>query len=39
LPPEADVETARSTYKNGILEIVFDKRKESRPKGKDIKIE
>jgi HSP20 family protein len=39
LPPEADVETARSTYKNGILEIVFDKRKESKPKGKDIKIE
>ena len=28
LPPEADVETARSTYKNGILEIVFDKKKE-----------
>lgn len=39
LPPETDVETARSTYKNGILEIVFDKRKESKPKGKDIKIE
>ncbi|MGC2563299.1 MAG: archaeal heat shock protein Hsp20 [Nitrososphaeraceae archaeon] len=39
LPPEADVETARSTYKNGILEIVFDKKKESKPKGKDIKIE
>lgn len=39
LPPEVDVETARSKYKNGILEIVFDKRKESRPKGKDIKIE
>lgn len=39
LPPEADVETAKSTYKNGILEIVFDKKKESKPKGKDIKIE
>jgi HSP20 family protein len=39
LPPEADVETARSTYKNGILEIVFDKKKESKPKGKNIKIE
>jgi HSP20 family protein len=39
LPPEADVETARSTYKNGILGIVFDKKKESKPKGKDIKIE
>ena len=39
LPVEADVETARSTYKNGILEIVFDRRKESKPKGKNIKIE
>jgi HSP20 family protein len=39
LPPEAEVETARSTYKNGILEIVFNKRKESKPKGKDIRIE
>lgn len=39
LPAEADVETARSTYKNGILEIVFDRRKESKPKGKNIKIE
>jgi HSP20 family protein len=27
LPAEADVETARSTYKNGILEIVFDTKK------------
>lgn len=32
-------ETAKSTFKNGILEIVFDKMKESKPKGKDIKIE
>ena len=39
LPAEADVETARSIYKNGILEIVFDRRKESKPKGKNIKIE
>ena len=39
LPAEADVETARSTYKNGIIEIVFDRRKESKPKGKNIKIE
>jgi HSP20 family protein len=25
LPPEVDIETAKSTYKNGILEIIFDK--------------
>jgi HSP20 family protein len=39
LPPEVDIETAKSTYKNGILEIVFNKKKESKAKGKDIKIE
>jgi HSP20 family protein len=39
LPKEADVETARSTYNNGILEVTFDKKKETKPKGKEIKIE
>jgi HSP20 family protein len=39
LPTEADVKTARSKYNNGILEITFDKRKETKPKGKQIKIE
>ncbi|MCD6037815.1 MAG: Hsp20/alpha crystallin family protein, partial [Nitrososphaeraceae archaeon] len=39
LPPEVDTETARSTYKNGILEITFNKKQESKTKGKDIKIE
>jgi HSP20 family protein len=39
LPPEADISTARSTYKNGILEIAFDKKKETKPKGKDVKVE
>jgi HSP20 family protein len=39
LPPEVDIETAKSTYKNGILEIIFNKKKESKAKGKDIKIE
>jgi HSP20 family protein len=37
LPKEADIETARSTYNNGILEVTFDKKKET--KGKEIKIE
>ena len=27
LPEEADIETARSTYNNGILEVTFDKKK------------
>ncbi len=39
LPTEADVSTARSKYNNGILEITFDRKKETKPKGKQIKIE
>ncbi len=39
LPKEANIETARSTYHNGILEITFSKRENSKPKGKEIKIE
>lgn len=39
LPQGADIETARSSYNNGILEITFDKRKETKPKGKEIKVE
>ena len=38
LPKQADIETARSTYNNGILEVTFDKREENK-KGKEIKIE
>ena len=40
LPKEADIETARSTYNNGILEVTFDKKKEEeKSKGKEITIE
>ncbi len=39
LPQEANIETARSTYNNGILEVTFDKSKKMKPKGKEIKIE
>lgn len=39
LPLEADVETAKSKYNNGILEITFEKKKETKPKGKPIKID
>ncbi len=40
LPKQADIETARSTYNNGILEVTFDKKKEeAKPKGKEIKME
>jgi HSP20 family protein len=39
LPLDADIETAKSKYNNGILEITFDKKKESKPKGKHIEID
>jgi HSP20 family protein len=39
IPPEADIETAKSTYKNGILEITFNKKDQAKPKGKQISIE
>jgi HSP20 family protein len=37
LPSETNVETARSTYSNGILEIIFDK--QSKPRGREIKVD
>ena len=37
LPPDADLETAKSTYTNGILEIAF--KKKGKTKGKELKID
>jgi HSP20 family protein len=37
LPPDADLETAKSTYTNGVLEITF--KKKGKTKGKEIKID
>lgn len=37
VPPETNIETATSSYKNGILEITFKKKEQS--KGKTIKVE
>ncbi|HET6590338.1 MAG TPA: archaeal heat shock protein Hsp20 [Candidatus Nitrosocosmicus sp.] len=40
LPDETDVDTAKSTYNNGILEVTFNlRKKESKFKGKEIKID
>jgi HSP20 family protein len=39
LPPEADLETAKSNYKNGIVEVVLRKKGQTKPKGKEIKVE
>jgi HSP20 family protein len=39
VPPETDIETARSAYNNGILEITINKNDQTKLKGKTIKIE
>jgi HSP20 family protein len=40
LPEQAEIETARSVYNNGVLEVTFNvKKKEAKPKGKEIKID
>ncbi len=39
LPQDVDIETARSTYNNGILEVTFDKKRQTEPKGKEIRID
>jgi HSP20 family protein len=39
LPTEADIETVKSTYNNGILEVIFNKKKQTKPKGKEINVE
>jgi HSP20 family protein len=39
IPPEADIETIRSTYNNGILELIFKKKEGKGSKGKEIRIE
>lgn len=38
IPPEADIETVKSSFNNGILEIVF-KKKEKKARGKEIKVD
>ena len=39
IPPEADIDSARSTYTNGILEVIFNKKVDLKPKGKEIKVD
>jgi HSP20 family protein len=39
IPPETDIETVKSTYNNGILEITFNKRGQTKRKGKIIRAE
>jgi len=37
MPSDADIDTVKSSYKNGILELVFQKKKQS--KGRSIQVE
>jgi HSP20 family protein len=39
IPNDADIETASSNYSNGILEIIFKKKAEGKPKGKNITVD
>jgi HSP20 family protein len=39
IPPEADIETIRSIYNNGFLEIVFKKKEQAKSGGKEIRID
>jgi HSP20 family protein len=39
LPVEVDESTAKSSYKNGVLEVVFGKKKRREPRGTQLKIE
>ena len=40
LPEQAEIETAKSVYNNGVLEVTFNiKKKEAKSKGKEIKID
>jgi HSP20 family protein len=36
---DIDVESARSNYNNGILEITFKKKEQQKPKGRQINVE
>ncbi len=39
LPQDADTETARFTYNNGVLEVTLKKKNNVKSKGKEIKVE
>ena len=39
LPHDIDINTAKSTYNNGILEVTFARRNDKRLQGKEIKID
>ena len=39
IPDDIDIESARSNYNNGVLEINFKKKQQQKPKGRQINVE
>jgi HSP20 family protein len=39
LPYEVDLENAKSTFKNGVLEVTLRKKKKEKPKGRKLKVD
>jgi HSP20 family protein len=39
VPEDIDIESARSNYNNGVLEITFKKKEQQKPQGRQINIE
>jgi len=39
LPAKVDPKGAKTSYKNGVLEVTLPKKEERKPKGEPIKIE
>ncbi len=39
LPAKIDPKEAKSSYKNGVLEVTLQKQKEEKPKGEPLEIE
>ena len=39
IPEDIDLESAKSNYNNGVLEITFKKKKQQKPKSRQINIE
>jgi len=39
LPGEVDIDNVKSTFVNGLLEITFNKKSKTKPRGKSIRVD
>lgn len=39
LPAEVDIDNVKSTFVNGLLEITFNKKSKTKPRGKSIRVD